>query len=46
MKAANGKGKAIQEQTNHWQQIGFTDVLYRSHEFPLRDDIDGIDMLN
>ena len=46
MEALNHKGKAIQKLFYDRQQILFTDTLYGTDDFKLRDFINGIDVID
>ena len=46
MEAPDFKGETIEQHGDHGQQVGLTDALHGGHEFPLGDDIDGIDMVD
>ena len=46
VEAANHERETVEQQRDHRQQVGFADVFHRGHQFPLGDDIDGIDMVD
>lgn len=46
MEAQNFEWEAVEQQSDDGQQIGFANLLYRGHQFPLGDDVDGVDMVD
>lgn len=46
MEAQNFEREALEQQSDDGQQIGFANLLYRGHQFPLGDDVDGVDMVD
>ena len=46
MEAANSEREALKQQRDHWQQISFADMFHRCDQFPLGDDIHGVDVVD
>ena len=46
MEAPNFEREALEQQRDHRQQRGFANALHTSHQFPLGDDVDGVDRVD